>query len=155
LSAALPRTGGDYVYLYEAYGPLPAFLSGWVSFVIGFAGPSAVSARASADYLLKPFPDLATETGFWQRALGTTAILILAAIHVSGRRRTSRVQGWITVVKLIALGTFALTGLAVGWPRAANLNDATPLDGPLIVGLLYSLVYIYYAYTGWNAASYL
>ena len=39
LSAALPRTGGDYVYLYEAYGPLPAFLSGWVSFLIGFAGP--------------------------------------------------------------------------------------------------------------------
>ena len=39
LSAALPRTGGDYVYLYEAYGPLPAFLSGWVSFFIGFAGP--------------------------------------------------------------------------------------------------------------------
>ena len=41
LSAALPRTGGDYVYLYEAYGSLPAFLSGWVSFLIGFSGPSA------------------------------------------------------------------------------------------------------------------
>jgi APA family basic amino acid/polyamine antiporter len=41
LSAALPRTGGDYIYLYEAYGPLPAFLSGWVSFLIGFAAPTA------------------------------------------------------------------------------------------------------------------
>src|SRR4051812_24998309 len=38
LSAALPRTGGDYVFLHEAYGPLAAFLSGWVSFLIGFAG---------------------------------------------------------------------------------------------------------------------
>ena len=39
LSAALPHTGGDFVYLYEAYGPLVAFLSGWVSFLIGFSGP--------------------------------------------------------------------------------------------------------------------
>ena len=50
----MPRTGGDYVYLYEAYGPLPAFLSGWVSFLIGFAGPGAASAFASAKYLLTP-----------------------------------------------------------------------------------------------------
>jgi APA family basic amino acid/polyamine antiporter len=54
LSAALPHTGGDYVYLYEAYGPLVAFLSGWVSFLIGFSGPSAASAFASAKYLLIP-----------------------------------------------------------------------------------------------------
>jgi len=155
LSAALPRTGGDYVYLYEAYGPLPAFLSGWVSFLIGFAAPSAVSARASADYLLKPFPSVTTETGLWERALGTIAILIFAAIHVAGRRGTSQVQGWITVVKLIALGAFAVAGLAAGWPHAANLADRTPVDGPLAVSMLFSLVYIYYAYTGWNAASYL
>jgi APA family basic amino acid/polyamine antiporter len=155
LSAALPRTGGDYVYLYEAYGPLPAFLSGWVSFLIGFAGPSAVSARASADYLLKPFPSVATPSGLWERVLGSVAILIFAAIHVSGRRRTARVQGWITVVELIALGTFAVAGLVAGWPNTANLTDRTPIDGPLAVSMLVSLVYIYYAYVGWNAASYL
>ena len=54
LSAALPHTGGDYVYLYEAYGPLAAFLSGWVSFLIGFSGPCAASAFAAAKYLLAP-----------------------------------------------------------------------------------------------------
>ena len=56
LSAALPRTGGDYVYLYEAYGPLPAFLSGWVSVFIGFAGPSAASAFAFAKYTPSTLP---------------------------------------------------------------------------------------------------
>jgi APA family basic amino acid/polyamine antiporter len=155
LSAALPRTGGDYIYLYEAYGPLPAFLSGWVSFVIGFAAPSAVSARASADYLFKPFPSLVTATGLWEKALGTLAILGFAAIHVAGRRGTSQVQGWITIVKLIALGGFAVAGLVAGWPHAANLADRTPVDGPVAGSMLFSLVYIYYAYTGWNAASYL
>ena len=54
LAAALPKTGGDYIYLYEAYGPLPAFLSGWVSFLIGFAVPSAASAFAFAKYTIAP-----------------------------------------------------------------------------------------------------
>ncbi len=155
LSAALPRTGGDYVYLYEAYGPLAAFLSGWVSFVIGFAGPSAASARASADYLLKAFPSLKTDNALWERILGTAAILLFSAIHVSGRRGTSRVQGWITIVKVIVLAIFAVVGLKVGWPNLANLNDRTPMDDKLAMNLLFSLVYIYYAYTGWNSASYL
>src|SRR4029077_4845980 len=55
LSAALPKTGGDYVSLHEAYGPLAAFLSGWVSFLIGFAAPSAASAFGAAKFLLVPF----------------------------------------------------------------------------------------------------
>ena len=54
LSAAMPRSGGDYVFLYEAYGPIVAFLSGWVSFLIGFGGPIAAAASASASYLVAP-----------------------------------------------------------------------------------------------------
>src|SRR5262249_13876705 len=147
LSAALPRTGGDYVYLYEAYGPLPAFLSGWVSFLIGFAGPSAAAAFRSAKYLLQPLEDPRTGSipaaVSWpgvrepalrveaigpgvvllQRILATALILVFALIHVGGRRQTAQVQGWITVVKLVILGGLAVIGLAVGWPRAANLND--------------------------------
>ena len=48
LAASMPISGGDFIYLYEAYGPLAAFLSGWVSFLIGFAAPdrgSGVCAR--------------------------------------------------------------------------------------------------------------
>jgi basic amino acid/polyamine antiporter, APA family len=155
LSAAIPMTGGDYVYLYEAYGPLPAFLSGWVSILIGFACPSAVAAFGSAKYLLKPFYGLDPQAVWLERALATVAVLVFAAIHVSGRRQTAQVQGWITLVKLILLGGFALIGLKVGWARVDNLNDLKPVDGELAVALLFSLVYIYYAYTGWNAASYL
>ncbi len=155
LSAALPRTGGDYVYLYEAYGPLPAFLSGWVSFVIGFAGPGAAAAFSSAKYLLKPFYRPGVELVVQERSLATILILAFAAIHVSGRRQTAQVQVWITVVKLALLSSFALVGLAVGWPRAANLVDPMPVNGSLALTMLASLVYIYYAYTGWNAASYL
>ncbi|MHC4071503.1 MAG: amino acid permease, partial [Planctomycetota bacterium] len=55
LAAALPRAGGEYVYLREAYGPMPAFLSGWTSFFVGFSAPLAVAGYIAAEYLLKPF----------------------------------------------------------------------------------------------------
>jgi basic amino acid/polyamine antiporter, APA family len=165
LSAALPRTGGDYVYLHEAYGPLPAFLSGWVSFLIGFAGPGAVSAFASAKYLVTPFRGgLGMDVVRLERIIATGLILGFAAIHLAGRRQTAHVQGWITAIKLILLAGFAAAGVTAGWPNWANLRDFT-LVGPtdselnplvsLLLSLLTSLVYIYYAYTGWNAASYM
>ncbi len=158
LSAALPRTGGDYVYLYEAYGPLPAFLSGWVSFLIGFAAPTAAAAFGAAKYLLSPFHAPGTDLVLRERLLATALILAFAAIHVTGRRQTAQVQVWITAIKLVLLTGFALAGISAGWPNRANLDDLTPLDGEggtSLMGLLSSLVYIYYAYTGWNAASYL
>ena len=143
LSAAMPRTGGDYVYLYEAYGPLPAFLSGWVSFLIGFAGPGAASGFASAKYLLAPFQDsLGMDIVLLERLVATGLILAFAAIHVLGRRQTEHVQAWITAIKLVLLVGFAAAGLYAGWPNRANLHDLTPItderwpDGPAhVLGL--------------------
>jgi APA family basic amino acid/polyamine antiporter len=155
LSAALPHTGGDYVYLHHAFGPVAAFLSGWVSFLIGFSGPCAASAFASAKYILVPLHLGGNDGVFFQRLFATLAILAFAAVHVSGRDLTARVQGWITCLKLTVLGLLIAFGLAVGWPHSANLNDPKPVDMDLVQTMLFSLVYIYYAYTGWNGASYM
>lgn len=155
LSSALPRTGGDYVYLHEAYGPLVAFLSGWVSFLIGFSGPAAVAGIGSAKYLLAP---LALEPGqaiLAQRSLATIAILGFAVNHVWGRRATAHVQGWITIVKVLLLAAFIIAGIIAGWSNTANFNDPKPITLPVAESMLFSLVFIYYAYTGWNGASYL
>ncbi len=155
LSAAIPKTGGDYVYLHEAYGPLPAFLSGWVSFLIGFSAPSASAAFAAAKYVLTPFASPGPRTLLWERALATAAILTFALIHISGRKRTAGVQGWITALKLAVLGVVVLAGLSIGWPNTANLADRTPLTGRLAITMMASMVYVSYAYIGWNAASYM
>lgn len=158
LAAAIPRSGGDYVFLYEAYGPLAAFLSGWVSFLIGFGAPIAASAFAAGEYLLRPF-DLDGPTGLLARR-GLATVLILAFGHIHGRTRSGSVgvQGASTVLKFVLLAALAVAGLIAGWGRWENLADAPPIeavDRPLLLAAFSSLVYVYYAYTGWNGAAYL
>jgi basic amino acid/polyamine antiporter, APA family len=155
LSAALPKTGGDYVYLFDAYGPLPAFLSGWVSFLIGFAVPSAASAFAFAKYVLGPLRITGANGLLFEQMLATSALVVFATVHTSGRTQTAWVQGSITLLKLCGLVAFAVAGLSLGWRNSANLADFKPVDGKLAVNLMSSMVYIYYAYTGWNSAAYL
>ena len=155
LSAALPESGGDYIYLREAYGPLVAFLSGWVSFFIGFGGPIAVNAFASAKYLLGPLGLPADRAELIQKATATGMILVLATVHASSRGGTVRLQGTMTVLKLGILGSFAALCLAAGRGRWDHLDDRLPLDADRLAAMAFSLVYIGYAYTGWNAASYL
>jgi APA family basic amino acid/polyamine antiporter len=155
LSTAMPRTGGDYVFLHEAYGPLAAFLTGWASFLMGFSGPSAAAAFGSAKYVLAPLQMEGSQALLYQRLLASLAIVGFAALHVSGRRQTAHVQGWITGLKVAVLGLLIVGGLAVGWPNYANLQDPKPIDSGLATSMMFSLVYIYYAYTGWNGVSYM
>jgi basic amino acid/polyamine antiporter, APA family len=155
LAAAMPASGGEYVYLYQAYGPLPAFLSGWVSFLIGFAAPIAASAFAAASYLVAPLDLTEPTKGLVCKGLATAAILVLAIIHTSGRKHTVRAQAAITLVKLAVLIGLAVAGLAMGWGHRSNLSDLPHVDGRLTVMMLFSMVYISYGYTGWNAAAYL
>jgi basic amino acid/polyamine antiporter, APA family len=154
LAAALPHSGGDYVYLREAYGPLAAFLSGWVSFLIGFGAPIAASATASAHYFLAP-ADLDEATGSLARpAIASVAILGLTGVHSLGRRSTILAQAGMTSLKLVILIGLAVSGLMAGEGEWSHLADRPPLTADLVVAMAASLVYISYAYTGWNTAAY-
>ena len=151
LSAALPRSGGEYVIFQEAYGPMPAFLAGWVSFQFGFSAPIAAAASAASSYLLAPF-----EVGEVARPiLGSVTILGFAAIHASGRGQSVKLLGLVTVLELAFLVAYVAAGLVVGSGNHANLDDRPPFHPRLPVDLVFALVYISYSYTGWNAASYI
>jgi APA family basic amino acid/polyamine antiporter len=155
LSAMLPKSGGEYVILREAYGPPAAFLAGWVSLLLGFAAPIAATASAAAAYGLAAW-------GIQDRPtinlLASAAIVVFAAVNVAGNAHASRVQGGITIIKIVMMVAFVVAGLAAaGTSRFAAIDDwPRPADGlaPL-GGALAALVYVSYAYTGWNAASYL
>ncbi len=155
LSAALPRSGGEYVIFREAYGPLPAFLAGWVSFQFGFSAPIAAAASAASSYLLAPLALDPSIEALERKLLGSAAILGFAAIHASGRGGSEKLQGVVTILELGFLVAFVVAGLVVGGGHVANLDDRPPVDWRLSHEMLFALIYISYSYTGWNAASYI
>ena len=155
LSAALPKSGGEYVIFREAYGPLPAFLAGWVSFQFGFSAPIAAAASAASSYLLAPLDLASSSEDLVKPGLGTFAILAFATIHASGRGRSVKLQGAVTILELAFLAAFVAAGLTSGRANFANIDDRPPIEPRSLVDMLFALIYISYGYTGWNAASYI
>src|SRR3954470_2907477 len=145
LSAALPRSGGDYVFLHEAYGPLAAFLTGWVSFLIGFGGPIAASASAAAKYLLAPLRLGDASAAIAQPAVASAAIVALGVVHCLGRGSTIRAHAGMTTLKIAVLAVLAVAGLGAGWAGSGNLADRPPLNWDRLVTMGSSLIYISYA----------
>jgi APA family basic amino acid/polyamine antiporter len=155
LAAMLPRSGGEYVFLHEAYGPRLAFLSGWAAILIGFAAPIAAASWSAAAYLLTPLP-IARWAVPWARiGLGSACIVAFASIHATTRRRTARTQGLVTTLELTFLVGFVVAGLIAGRSGWRNLHYLPTIDAARAGKLLFSLVLVSYGYTGWNAAAYL
>lgn len=153
LAAALPRSGGEYALLTRLLHPLAGFLAGWVSLVVGFAAPVAAAALAFAAHLEKVWPDLRGQ-GLW---IATALVLGLSLLHATQVRWGARLQVAATILKFVlVLGL----GLALSlWPGTAQPVAVLPTgtDWELIFGssaFAVSLVYVAYAYSGWNAAIY-
>jgi APA family basic amino acid/polyamine antiporter len=108
LGAAMPATGGQYVYLREAYGPLAGFLFGWTMFVVGRTSQASWLAVTLALYVSYFMPLSPVES----KLLGIAAILVLAAVNYRGVRAGALVQKSFTLAKVIGLGIIIVSGLA-------------------------------------------
>ena len=151
LGAAIPRSGGEYAFLSRIYHPAAGFVSGWISATIGFAAPTALAAITFGAYLSAVFPSLSPP---W---LAAGLIASLAAVHSTNYRRSSLLQQGFTSVKVALVAAFCLAGaFLAGDPQPVALLPA-PGDGRIVFGAPFavSLIYVSYAYTGWNAATYL
>ncbi len=152
LGSALPRSGGEYNFLAEIYHPSAGFISGWVSATIGFAAPTALAAITFGEYLRAVFPSLSPT---W---LAAGLVIALTAIHASTRRNSGGVQRAFTVLKVILILAFCLLAWVLA---AAPQREVSFLPGPGDLSLTLSgafavaLIFVNYAYTGWNAATYL
>jgi len=169
LGVNFPSSGGEYVYLTEAYGPTWGFMTGWISFFAGFSAPIAAAALAFSDYLGQFFVDLRLSSahhligsGSWELKLGGAQILASAIIalftllNCLGIRRTARVQNVLTSLKVLIILLFLLLGFTLGqgsWENFTHPAVRTTLT-PLYAQFFVSLFYIYVSYSGWNAATY-
>ena len=151
LGSALPRSGGEYNFLSRIYHPGAGFVSGWISATIGFAAPSALVAITFGTYVASVFPGISPT---WLAAL---LIVALAAVHSSTRRASGGTQRAFTYLKVGLIVAFCiLTWTLVETPQDIRLLPA-PGDGALLASGAFAvaLIYVNYAYTGWNAATYL
>jgi APA family basic amino acid/polyamine antiporter len=150
LGAAMPEAGGEYVFLREAYGPLAGFLSGWTSFVAGFSGAVAAALLGFAAYCDRLAPAMVLLAG-GPRMFALAVLWLLTAIHALGAGPGSRIQTAITAATVAAIAAMVAIGFGAGQGSLANFVGSAPAGGSAAI----SLIFVLYAYSGWNAAAYL
>ncbi|MFO7986145.1 MAG: amino acid permease [Desulfatiglandaceae bacterium] len=167
LGAMFPQAGGEYVFLRESFGRLMGFLSGWISLIVGFSAPIAASAVAFATYFYRIFPEawpVSPDTSFFEAGffsispitlLATGIILVFSLVHCYSLVFGSRIQNLLTAVKIAIILIFSITGLMLGKGSAGHFGQ--PMAPGLLVsgGFATSLIFVSFAYSGWNAAAYL
>ncbi len=154
LAVAMPHAGGEYVYLREIYGPLPAFLTGWTSFFVGFAAPGAAAAVGAGKYLAAA--GILPADVVVEKAFAAFVVVALTGVHYAGLRLGSRVQNALTGLNLALLCGLIFAGLLAekaDWSFLSGPADAPFPSQPL--GLGTALLLAMFAYSGWNAAAYL
>ena len=154
LGAAFPVAGGEYTYLRRAYGPFLGFLSGWTSFTIGFSAAIAASAMSFAAYFLQLLP-LNGEGRLLSTALALALLWSITGFHLAGGGAGSVLQRSLTLLKVGAILLFMVAGLMFGAGDWAHLIPTDTQPAFSMGAYVVSLVFVLYAYSGWNTAAYL
>lgn len=164
LGAAMPHAGGEYLFLSRLYSPLFGFLSGWVSFIVGFSAPIAASSLGVSEYFARAFPQIMT----WGANLGvpqvlikkSLAVLVIAlftAVHLRSIEFGAKIQNALTFLKVTLIVGLIAAGFALGHGEIGHFDQGQPFvfnfAGWKTLGL--SLMWIMFGYSGWNASVYI
>jgi APA family basic amino acid/polyamine antiporter len=165
LGAAMPGAGGEYHFLSKLYSPLLGFLSGWVSFIVGFSAPIAASAMGFSEYFCRALPSI---PGWFESSgimgpsatksfLSVSVILLFTFIHYRGIKSGALIQNILTILKVTLIVFLLLAGFLSGNGEISNFNSGGSVSsgfaGWKTIGL--SLMWIMFAYSGWNASTYM
>jgi APA family basic amino acid/polyamine antiporter len=167
LGAMFPLAGGEYVYLRESFGKLMAFLAGWISLIVGFSAPIAAATIAFATYFFRAFPNLLPMNMNAPLVnssiliitpvtmLASVIIIVFSLVHSHSLWFGSRVQNVLTTFKLLLIVSFVAGGFFLGKGSMPRLFDTSQSASVFSGSFAVSLIFISFAYSGWNAAAYL
>ena len=153
LAARIPRSGGEYTYLSEIYHPALGFMAAFVSLIAGFAAPIALSAMAFGSYLHAALPECGAQYS------SLTAVILISLLHLRSLDVSSFVQVGATVLKFLLVGLF----IAIGFWSISKHTEHLDMIFPhreSFTEILHpstgvALIFVLYAYSGWNAVAYL
>ena len=167
LGAMFPRAGGEYVFLRESFGKGMGFLSGWVSLIVGFSAPIAAASIAFATYFFRTMsPSSSPEVSvpflgsdiFSISAvtmLAVAVIIIFSLVHYYSVSLGARIQNGLTVFKLGIIVIFVVAGLFLGHGSTGNFSGSPDMGSVFQDKFAISLIFVSFAYSGWNAAAYI
>lgn len=161
LGAAMPRAGGEYVYLRETYGPALGFMTAFISIIAGFSAPIAVALKSFVRYLSHFIPQLASVDPVPIGDLVAVALVwILVAVHLRGVKGGVGFNDLVTLFKVCGIVLILVATLVLGRGDASNIVHVAPKFSELsTVGLFAamgtSLIFVNFCYLGWNAAAYM
>jgi basic amino acid/polyamine antiporter, APA family len=150
LAVALPRSGGEYNFLSRIYHPSIGFLAGWISALVGFAGPIALAGLAFGKYFDGVIP------GVPQELLALGICWFITAIHLFGVRIGEWFQNISTFIKFGLIFVLVVAGIFFVHSQPLDFDPGPQAFKTLAsVPFAVSLIYVMYSYSGWNAATYI
>ena len=148
LAARRPEVGGQYAYLRDAYGPMPAFLYGWALLLViqsgGMAAVAITFARYFGNLVQLPLPD---------SAVAVAVLALLTLINCMGVRSGSNVQSALMVLKILAIAALVVTGLIVA-PAAAETARPAPATLSTLAAIGAAMTPVMFSYGGWQTSSF-
>ena len=165
LATLRPKAGGEYVYLDAAYGRVAAFLTGWTSFVAGFAGAIAANAFFIPIYLARFIPGVDNQQPIFtipipylpltfstHTLVAVASVWLLAVVHIRGVGPGRAVMNVLAALKVTAFLMFIAAGFAFGTGSFGNISSSSGTVG--LGNWVFAFIPVMLAYSGWNASAY-
>ena len=161
IGASIPKAGGEYAFLSKLFSHKLGFLSGWVSFVVGFSAPIAASSIGFSEYLYRAVPVIFEFSWIgpegMKKIYSILIIVIFTMVHLRGVEFGAKVQNYLTFLKVLLVVGLVLFGFFLGSGDLENLSISKEVKEIPVswktMGL--SLMWIMFAFSGWNASVYI
>ncbi|MFO7981607.1 MAG: amino acid permease [Candidatus Aminicenantes bacterium] len=160
LATRMPQVGGEYVYLKKIYHPSIGFLTGWTSFFVGFSVPIAASALAFSEYVFEGLQNQVLnitphQLFLTKKGVALFLIILFTGIHYLGMKLGSKVQNFLTFLKIAIVVGLAGTGIALTGGKGISAFSFVTQGQSSWLAFGTAMMLVMFSYSGWNASSYI